>query len=153
MTTEMQTTKYITMFVDNELFGVNILDSMEITSDMDITPVPNVDKAIKGCINIRGQAVYVIDLGLRIGLSPYQPTPDTRIVVCYYGDDKEPVGMIVDKVGVVVEVADSAVEPVPDNLGDVESEFLTGVVALDSGKILSILNLDAVFSIIPPPQS
>ncbi len=53
---------YLSFRLSKETYGINILKVVEIISLIEITPVPNSPKFVKGIINLRGQIIPVIDL-------------------------------------------------------------------------------------------
>ena len=60
--------QFVTFWIDQYLFGVNILNVREINSHTDATPVPLAHEAIRGLINLRGQIVTLLDLRYLLGL-------------------------------------------------------------------------------------
>jgi purine-binding chemotaxis protein CheW len=57
----------VTFHVDEEEFGVGILDVREINRMMEITRVPHAPGFVEGVINLRGQVIPVVDLRKRTG--------------------------------------------------------------------------------------
>ena len=57
----------VTMIVDNQLFGIPILQVQDIVEASKITPVPLAPSAIAGVLNLRGRIVTVIDLRKLLG--------------------------------------------------------------------------------------
>ena len=54
--------QYLTFFMAEEEYGVDILCVQEIRGWESATPLPNAPKHIKGVINLRGTIVPIVDL-------------------------------------------------------------------------------------------
>jgi chemotaxis signal transduction protein len=61
--------------------GINILFLREINRHIDLTPVDLAPSYVCGLMNLRGQIVTVIDLGVRLGLPPRKITAETGCIV------------------------------------------------------------------------
>ncbi len=134
--------KYLTFRVANEEYGLAILKVREIIGLMDVTPVPHMPRHVRGVINLRGKVVPVIDLRLKLGMPPAAPTAQTCIVVVDVG---APVGVIVDAVCEVLDVADSQIDPPPALGASVDTSFVLGLGKVRDGvKIL--LDIDRMLA-------
>ena len=72
--------KYLTFELANEIYGLEILKVREIIGMLDITPVPQTPKFVKGLINLRGKVIPVVDLRLKFGLPEKEYTERTAII-------------------------------------------------------------------------
>ena len=93
--------KLVTMKIDNQLFGVPILQVQDIVEPRLITPVPLAPSTIAGVMNLRGRIVTVINLRQCLGL-PDKPEHDRwmGITVEYKGDLYT---LLVDEIGDVCD--------------------------------------------------
>lgn len=57
--------QFLTFVLNNEVYGINILNIREIIDYGNITKVPMMPDFIAGVINLRGNVVPVVDLSLR----------------------------------------------------------------------------------------
>ena len=73
--------KYLTFFLDNEEYGVEILKVQEIIGRMPITPVPLTSRYIRGVINLRGKIHPIMDLNIKFGMDQTIITDETGIIV------------------------------------------------------------------------
>jgi purine-binding chemotaxis protein CheW len=128
----------VTFHVDEEEFGVGILEVREINRMMEITRVPHAPGFVEGVINLRGQVIPVVDLRKRFGLGEVERDKNTRIVVVELGETV--VGFLVDSVSEVLRVPTSIVEPPPPIVGGIDSEYIEGVVKLED-RLLILLDL------------
>jgi len=141
--------------VGRQLFGIEILLVREIDTCLDCTPVQLAPPYIVGLANLRGQIVTLFDLGERLGLSTrgggpthdimLRSTMDLSLVRSrVHRDDlftcADPVGLRVDGIGDIVEIADGSIDPVPANVSGVERRFLSGV-SLMVDELLLVLDL------------
>ena len=140
--------KYLTFKLADEEYGVEILKVREIIGIMDITAVPKMPPAMKGVINLRGKVVPVIDLRLKFGLAEVEHTEQTCIIVVDVGRE---VGIIVDTVSEVLDLANENIEPPPSMGAEVDTSFIMGMgkvgedvkILLDIDKVMSSAEVQA----------
>lgn len=99
-----ETLQVCTFRLSDRLFGVNILDVREISSDVRITPIHHAPKAVRGYMNIRGQIHLVVDLRRVFGFEAQEPDSKNKVVIFKPAVD-EPFGVLVDSVSDVVTVS------------------------------------------------
>ncbi len=130
----------IKFIIDNEAFGVNIGNVREIIEIPKITSVPNTPDYFVGIINLRGNIISVIDARLRFGLPPNEFDEFSRITIIYFKGGL--IGIIVDDVSEVVRMTSNKIQPAPSILKGIDTNYLRGVVKLDSGEMILLLNLE-----------
>ncbi|MCH7870687.1 MAG: purine-binding chemotaxis protein CheW [Planctomycetes bacterium] len=132
--------KYLTFKLSDEEYGVEILKVREINGIMKITAVPRVPEFVKGVINLRGNVIPVIDLRLKFGLEEIEHTEQTCIIVVNIGRE---IGIIVDTVSEVLDIASEDIDPPPQMGGMTDTSFILGMGKVaDAVKIL--LNIERV---------
>jgi purine-binding chemotaxis protein CheW len=101
----------------------------EIIQHGPMTTVPLMPSFVRGVINLRGAVVPVIDLQARFGRPPASVGKKTCIVIFDALRDGERVelGLMVDAVSEVIEIAASAIEPPPNFGTAVNREFIRGM--------------------------
>ena len=127
--------QFVTFKMDDDLLGIDVLMVREINRVLDITPVPKAPGYVRGLVNLRGQAVTVFDLGIRLGLPPREITEETHNLVLKH----DLVGLLVDSIGDIVQCEEIQMEPPPANVGNIEGKFMEGVVQLEH-QLLVILH-------------
>lgn len=132
---------YVSCRVDDLLLGVELSRVREINRTVEVTPVPRTPASVRGLVNLRGELVTVLDLRYLLTRQPTQLQRRTRNVILQ--TEAEPVGLLVDQVGDVVESSSGQLEPVPFEVRGIDAGMFTGVMQLESG-LLVILDLDAV---------
>ncbi|AFO47944.1 purine-binding chemotaxis protein CheW [Pseudomonas putida DOT-T1E] len=73
--------QWVTFRLDNESYGINVMQVQEVLRYTEIAPVPGAPSYVLGIINLRGNVVTVIDTRQRFGLMPTEVTDNTRIVI------------------------------------------------------------------------
>lgn len=139
--------QYLTFLHGAETFGVNIVGIKEIIEYTAVTAVPMMPAAVPGVINLRGAVVPVVDLGLRFGRAPANITRRTCIVVVEgVGEDARDIGIVVDAVSAVLEIAAADIEPAPGFGARLRQDFIAGLAKI-SGRLVILLDLARVLSI------
>ena len=127
--------RWVTFRLDNEAYGINVMQVQEVLRVTEIAPVPGASDYVLGIINLRGNVVTVIDARRRFNLSPRDPDDASRIVIIEA--EKQVVGILVDSVAEVVDLRASEIETAP-NVGNEEtSRYILGVSS--RGDVLLIL--------------
>ena len=139
--------KYLTFQLATEEFGIGVLKVREIMGMHEITAVPQTPVHVKGVINLRGKVVPVIDLRLKFGLPGAEYTQRTCIIVTQVQGESGPIlmGIIVDGVSEVLNLAAGEIEDTPDFGDEVASRYLLGM-AKAKGKVKILLDIDRVLS-------
>ena len=135
--------QFATFHLNNELFGINILEVQEIQLPQAVTPVPRAPVHILGLISLRGQIVTLIDLRRRLQMNEEQALAKPYHVVVRTAD-----GLAcfeVGEIGDVVNVPREEFRDVPDSVRAVDRRFLEGVFRMNRG-VLSILDVSEVLS-------
>ncbi len=107
------TNEHLTFEGGDETYAVGIADVAEIVTMQRITPVPDALPFVRGVINLRGTVIPVMDVRLRFGLEPLPYTDRTCIIVLTISETH--VGLVVDAVSEVIDIAPAQTEPRPQN--------------------------------------
>lgn len=137
--------KFLTVVLENETYGIAVLKVREIIRQQKITPVPQLPDFVKGVINLRGRVIPVVDLRLKFGLIA-AVTERTCIVVVQLrrGDrDEVQMGLVVDSVEEVASLNAGEIEPVPDFGTKVNTTYLLGMAKV-KGEVKLLLDIDRV---------
>lgn len=139
--------QYLTFFIRNEEYAVEILRVREIIEYERVTHVPMMPAHVRGVINLRGSVLPVIDLGSKFGHGETGATRTTCIVVVetkLHGD-LITVGLVATSVSEVVDIHDPEIEAPPSFGTNVRVDFLSGMGKI-GGRLVLILDLDRVLS-------
>jgi purine-binding chemotaxis protein CheW len=138
--------KYLTFSLGREEYGIGILKVREIIGLMQITAVPHTPSYIKGVINLRGSVIPVLDLRAKFNMESQEYTERTCIIVVEVQGESGAVlvGMIVDSVSEVLNIAETEIEPAPSFGGKaVDRENFLGMAKI-KGKVKILLEVDKV---------
>ena len=140
--------QYLTFMLGAEVFAIGILSIKEIIEYGHLTTVPMMPHCIRGVINLRGAVVPVIDLSARFGRKPSAMTRRTCIVIIEVNADaqRQVVGVIVDAVNEVLEIAAADIEPAPSFGTYIRTDFIRGMGKIDA-RFVIILDVDRVLSV------
>ena len=139
-----QSGKFLTFFFDDEEYAIEILKVQEIIGIMPITTVPRTPEYILGVINLRGKVIPVIDLRTKFGMDSVEWTDETCIIVMQI--DETLMGIVVDKVSEVLDIASGDIEDTPSFGTDVNTEYIMGIGKAE-GKVRLLLDIDKVLSV------
>ena len=136
-------TQWVTFRLEDETYGVNVMQVQEVLRMTEIAPVPGAPSYVLGIINLRGNVVTVMDTRSRFGLPPHEPDDATRIVIIEAED--QVVGILVDSVAEVVYLKQSDIEIAPSVGNEESSRYIQGVANRDEG-LLILVDLDKLLT-------
>ena len=135
--------QWVTFFLDNEKYGIKVMQVQEVLRMTEIAPVPGAPHYVLGIINLRGNVVTVIDSRKRFGLPDQEPDDSTRIVIIEAGDNV--VGILVDSVAEVVDLRASEIETAPNVGTDESSKYIQGVSSQEQ-ELLILVDVDKLLT-------
>ncbi len=140
--------KYLTFRLGAEEFGLEILKVQEIIKMMDITKVPRTPPFVSGVINLRGKVISVVDLRLKFELETRATTEKTCVIVVQItrGEGKLILGLIVDEVSEVLDIAANQIEAPPEFGAAVDTAFILGMGKVGK-KVVMLLDVDRIFTV------
>lgn len=139
--------KYLTFYLAEEEYAVEILKVQEIIQMQSVTKVPKVPPFVRGIINLRGKVIPIIELRLKFGMDAVEDTDKTAIVVLKIsnGEGDVTTGIIIDDVKEVKDLEAYNIEASPAFGSDIDTEFIMGIcksdinvsILLDINKIMT----------------
>ena len=144
---QAEASQYLTFILSNEEFAVPIMQVKEIIEYNDLTNVPMVPEFIAGALNLRGSIVPVINLAVKFGMPPSEISRRTCVVIMEVAVDNEQVvmGILVDKVLQVLDVADEDIDAAPTLGAQIRTDFIKGMGKLED-RFVIILAINKVLS-------
>jgi purine-binding chemotaxis protein CheW len=136
----MASRQYATFEVAGQLFGVEVAEVQEVLSFSEYTSVPLAPPAVGGLFNLRGQVIAAVDLRVQLGLAR-QALEGPVMNVILRGED-EPVSLLVDRIGEVVDLDEAAFEPPPDTLTGPARKLVIGTFKMD-GRLMLALDVNS----------
>lgn len=139
--------QFLTFLLDEQEYGLELFKIQEIRGYAPVTPIPNVPPHVRGVMNLRGTVLPVVDLRMKFRLPPMEYNKFTVIVIAMVGEKM--VGLLVDAVSDVLQVAQESIRDAPNFGSAVDTRFIDGVfqtrehlaVALNLEKLLSDIEL------------
>ena len=137
-------TEYVTVTIGGHMFGLPIFRVQDVFVPVGLTRVPLAPPEVAGILNLRGRVVTAIDMRSRLDFGEREPgTPVMAIGIELKG---ESYGLLVDAVGEVMQLHNSACEAKPANLDPRLSRVAAGIYRLE-GQLMVILDVDRVLDI------
>lgn len=135
--------QYLTFMLDGEEYGVDILKVQGIQGYGKVTPLPHTPNFILGVVNLRGAIVPIIDLRRRFEMEEIDITPTTVVIVVKVASSgkERTVGLVVDAVSEVHDVAENDKKPAPDFGKSVNSAYIDGLATIED-RMLILLDID-----------
>ncbi|MCW0391081.1 chemotaxis protein CheW [Xanthomonas sacchari] len=144
---DLATDQFLTFLLGKEMFGVGILGIKEIIEYRTPTDVPMMPPALRGVINLRGAVVPVVDLQQRFGRAPSEISKRTCIVIIEVtsGEERQVLGLLVDAVSEVLEIATADIAPPPAFGTGIRRDFIHGMGKVGE-RFVILLAADAVLA-------
>ena len=146
-TVDISVVQFLTFSIKEECFGLRLSETREILEYKQVTHVPLMPDFLVGVINLRGDVVPVIDLGIRLGREAVKVKKRTCVIIVELntGSDYIVLGLLADTVNEVSYFSKDDIEDVPSFGVNIRSDFILGiakkedtfVVLLDAEKTLS----------------
>lgn len=148
LTLKEEALQYLTFCLGNETFAMDIRTVREIIQHAALTAVPLMPEFVRGVINLRGAVVPVIDLQARFGRPRANVGKKTCIVIfdATRDGEKSELGLMVDAVSEVIDIAPTDIEPPPQFGTSIQRDYIRGLGKLD-GEFVVILETDRALSI------
>ena len=139
--------QYLTFTLGEEEYGVEILRVQEIKGWTPVTRIPNTPDYLLGVLNLRGAIVPIVDLRMRFHLDNVEYTPTTVDIVLSVKDEdrQRTLGIVVDGVSDVLNVAEGGIKPTPDFGAAIHTEFISGLATVGD-KMVMLLDIDRLLS-------
>ncbi|MDL2220731.1 chemotaxis protein CheW [Eubacteriales bacterium OttesenSCG-928-N14] len=136
--------KYLTFFIDEQLYGISVEQVIEIIGIQPITRMPEMPEEVEGIINLRGSIVPLLNIRIKFNK---QPAPfDDKTCIIVIEDGQARLGLIVDRVADVVSIEDHSLVTPPDYLLREQNPSIKGIVKLGD-MLTQILDCSVLFAI------
>jgi purine-binding chemotaxis protein CheW len=137
--------QFLTFQLSGGEYGLPILRVKEIIEYEAPTPVPNAPAVVRGLINLRGAVVPVIDLAVKLGVPRLPVTKRSCIVIVETDGELGYVGVAVDAVSQVIELAATDIAAPPEFGLPVKNDLLRGLGKMGRRFVL-LLEAEKMFS-------
>ncbi len=135
--------EYLTFRLDQEEYGIDILKVQEIRGYEPPTRVANAPDFIKGVINLRGTIVPIVDMRLKFRCEKAEYNTFTVVIVLNLRN--RIVGIVVDSVSDVMELAPESLKSAPDIDSVIDSAAVVGLGSVGE-RMLILLDIERLMS-------
>ena len=137
----------VTFQLGDEHYGIDIMEVKEIVRIQEVRPIPNAPAYVEGIFNLRGEIIPIINLHKRFHLSRAVLSDEDRLLSGFVIIDLngKQVGVVIDKVSRVVTINAKQIQPPPQMMTGIGSEYIQGVSNDKSGYLI-ILNIQRLFN-------
>lgn len=151
---------YCTFRLDGRLFGIDILDVKEVTTETACTRIAHAPDEVLGLVNIRGHIYLALDLRRMLGLAATTVTCDSRLLL-FKSTVGPAFGVVVDEIAEIHTVSPDHIDSYADGSPDVlpggtgRADLITAVCRLPD-ELLVVLNSRKLLSIVeqePAPSA
>lgn len=133
--------QFVTFTVSGRSYGIDIGSVREIIRWTAVTPLPKQSVHARGVLNLRGTIVPVHDLRARFGGPLTEASENHVIIIAWIG--AQTIGVLVDAVSDILSVAADDIRTAPLSP---EAQMIAGLVTADQDRIVTILDLHALFA-------
>ena len=116
--------RMVTFTLDGRLYGVDVDAVQEVLRGQTRTRIPLAPGTLAGLINLRGQVLSAVDLRAQLDLPARDTDTEPMLVVIRVAG--EPVALMVDTIGAVVDVDVAPFEPPAVTRSGASRELLLG---------------------------
>lgn len=143
-----ESNQFLTFTLGKEIFAVEISTVREVLELTEVTRIPRTAKFMRGVINLRGNAVPVVDMRRKLGMLAQQDTVDTCVIIVEipFDGDVAVMGALVDSVREVFEMEPGSIEPAPKMGAAVDVNYIKGM-GRQNGQFVIIMDIGKVFSV------
>ena len=140
----IETRQFVTVWIENQLFGIPVLAVHDVLTVQRITPIPLAPLEVAGALNLRGRIVTAINVRRALGLRVMERGKSPMYVVAEY--DGHHYSLMFDRVGEVMDLPMSAYEDTPSTFESSWREVSDGICRLD-GELLIVLDVSRLLKI------
>ena len=130
-----RSTRWLRLRCGEQTYALELLKVQEVVLPVPLLPLRGAARSMLGIMNLRGQVVPVMDLGVHLGAAPIASDAHTRVVVLE--ENGETMGLRVSAVEDVTSLTDQHIEP-PDNtrLCRISNHLFRGVARLGAQPMI-----------------
>jgi purine-binding chemotaxis protein CheW len=133
-------TRYVTFFFGDDLYGLAAEVVAEVTHPLPISPLPHGPEFLSGIAPLRGEIVAVIDVGRILGRSAATTSARTKCVVLRKSENETQPAFEVDRMHELVTLKNASV-----NVDPRAASIVLGTAQL-GGHILKVISPNAIRS-------
>ncbi len=138
---------YLTFTIAGETCAVGIDNVESVLDYVPLNLIPGSPDYVVGLLNLRGEAVPVVDVRLVLRMAELASRQDASIVVLSTSQDREKrlVGALVDSVCEVIQLEDESISPIDEFAVTFDRSVIRGIGSRD-GLFITILETERLFA-------
>ncbi len=141
--------QFLSFILRDEHFAVEIFKVREVLDVTTLTRIPRMPDYLCGVINLRGNVVPVVDLGLKLGMDSFDRTVNTCIMIVEINADNDAravnMGLLTDGVQEVIDLTSEEIVPAPEMGSGMNTKFIKGM-GRKKDKFLILLDINQVLT-------
>ncbi|MCT4563519.1 MAG: chemotaxis protein CheW [Maledivibacter sp.] len=135
--------QFVLFKINNEVYGIDVMEIREIAPYQKIDQIPNAPLHIVGVTNFRGQITPVINIKELFNFNN-KITKDERLIVV--SRDKKQIGFLVDKACGILKLKEEEIEKSSQIIVELNEDFISGIGKKDD-KLIFIINLSRIIEL------
>jgi purine-binding chemotaxis protein CheW len=135
--------EYLTFRLDQEEYVIDILKVQEIRGYEKPTRIANAPAFIKGVVNLRGTIVPIVDMRLKFNCAQAEYNSFTVVIILNLGH--RVVGIVVDSVSDVMELAQENIQAAPEVDATIDGSAVVGLGSVGD-RMLILLDIEKLMS-------
>lgn len=138
----------VTFFLGKEQYGIDIMQVDGIVKEQKIRDLPNSPSFVEGIFNLRGDILPVINLHKRFQIDKLKTDESDQLLsgLIIIKLSKMKIAVRIDKVSRVVTIEKGKIQPPPQMIKGIGSEYIQGVTAIDDHYLI-ILDVERLFAL------
>ncbi len=157
----MKSNNYTSFYINDILFGINILLVREVNRFLTIHPLFQVPDIVRGTLNLRGQIVTILDLGVRLESGYCKIDADTHCLILKSRQElidiqassdlleqsvTDHVGFLVDRIGENFSISSDRFISQATDIGGIKQKYVSSIAKLDK-ELMVIPDLSEILKI------
>ncbi len=134
--------QYLIFRLNEELYGVRLLDVNEVVDELSIQRVPNTISSFLGVANLRGALIGVVDLKKQFSM---KSSTSERAVYLVFSTSQGTLACTVDQILQVGELLPSDIEKEVNIVSAIPSQYLKGI-GKKNGRLITLVDLAKILS-------
>ena len=144
----MNNLQYLTFYIGDEIFAIEVLKIKEIIPYDYITPIPLMHPFIEGVMNIRGKVVPIVCLNKRVDLNVEMSSSKQSIIIISltYEEEESDVGIVVSVVNKVFTKEEATLESSPTFGSKIRKDLIKNIAKVED-QFIPILDIDKILNL------
>ena len=140
--TNQESDQYIIFTLNNQEFGINVLEGREIITARNLTAIPESPDFVKGIINLRNKIIPIIDLNLRFNLQSEIKREEDKVIIISLSNTL--IGLRVKEVEEIIRIQKNKISEAPDITKGVKKDYIQGIARMED-RLLILINIESIF--------